>query len=318
MSVDLVKQVYKWVEEERQNWPVNSNRASQLGDDCERKLVYWRTRWQEAALPSVELSLIFREGRYAEKAVLDTLRQAGVEVIREGEPLSWPEYQITGRIDAIVAVDSKYYPLEIKSSNPNVWRTIAYMGPGVYSWEEVKEAFERKPWLRRYLAQITLYMLCSELEEGLMLFKNKSTGALCQINVNLDYEYAEQLVKRAERINKHIAEGTLPDRIDFDPEVCPKCPFFHLCLPGHDANSPLKYVSDEFAVEKIKALLKLKEASQEYKRLYNWVKEWVWEKHPDADRVTVGGDVIIEKKRSKSGAKLMKISAATEEGENDG
>ena len=39
--------------------PCHSNRASQLGADCERQLVYWRTRWEDAAELPLETLLSF-------------------------------------------------------------------------------------------------------------------------------------------------------------------------------------------------------------------------------------------------------------------
>src|SRR5213594_2204027 len=42
--------------------PVTANRASQLGGDCDRELVYLRTRWQDAAPPPLDLQILFQEG----------------------------------------------------------------------------------------------------------------------------------------------------------------------------------------------------------------------------------------------------------------
>src|SRR5438309_8002720 len=46
-----------------EQWPVRSNRASELGHPCERFLTYNRVAWRHARLPDVGLQYVFDEGR---------------------------------------------------------------------------------------------------------------------------------------------------------------------------------------------------------------------------------------------------------------
>jgi CRISPR/Cas system-associated exonuclease Cas4 (RecB family) len=309
----LVKKYYDHATAQIKVWPCHSNRASSIGGDCERQLVYERTSWDQKTPHEVDLELIFREGRVHEEAVLRDLRAAGIEILEQQTALSWPEYQLTGHVDGVIVVDGKAVPIEIKSSSDHIWRSIAYRGRGVYAWHEVERAFQGKPWLRRYLAQLQVYMLCKNSDVAILLMKNKSTGALLQINVPLDYGYAESLIQRCERINAHVAAGTLPDRIPYGEDTCGECPFAHLCLPDMPAGKKaIAFVPDEEAAKKFDARAAAEDASQTFKDMDEWVKSWAWERYPDNDRIAVG-HWLVEKKRTKGGARITKISALPKE-----
>lgn len=203
-------------------YPVNSNRASELGHQCVRYLVYNRTRWQEKSPPDARLQLIFDMGRAVEDLVSQDLREAGFVILEQQRPFSWAKYQITGSVDFKLAIDGTAYPVEVKSAAPHAFESINSLSDMVkHKWA----------YMRRYPAQLTLYLLMDNKERGLFLFKNKSTGELKEIWLDLDYDFAETLVKKAEAINKHVAEGTLPDCIEFDENICGDCAFTHICLP---------------------------------------------------------------------------------------
>ena len=140
--------------------------------------------------------------------------------------------------------DGESRPLDVKSMAPHIWSAIFRDGMTVYDWTEVKDQFNKKPWLRKYLAQINLYCLMRASERGVLLCLNKTSGALAQVVVEIDYDYAESLLDRAERINKHVAEGTLPERIPFDDQVCPRCSFYGRCLPEQQNSDPIVFLED--------------------------------------------------------------------------
>ena len=295
-DIDIVGRVYATVEKEIKRWPVNSNRASLLGDDCERRLVYWRTHWQEAALHDVGLELVFREGRLQEKEVLRLLDEAGIEVIEQQVALSWPEFQITGHIDGLIVHRNggkvERIPLEIKSMSPFIWDSIAKEGPGVYEWEEVARAFERKPWLRKYNAQLQIYMLCHNTERAILLAKNKQSGGLAQINMRLDYDYAESLLQKAERINRHVAEGTLPEKIQWDPDVCGGCPFLEICRPDEIVEG-IKILNDDELVALLEERATLEENYRRYKAVDQEVKKQF--RHKEGHRFVLPGWLVTKK-----------------------
>ncbi len=309
---DIVSAYYESAKSGIRLWPCNSNRASQLGADCERQLVYYRTRWQEAIPHDVDLELIFREGNYAERTLLAELVKLGFDVREQQVALEWKEYQITGHIDAVVIKGDTAYPLEIKTMSPHIWDFVAKRGPKVYSWQEVEHAFKKRPWLRKYYGQIQIYLLCKECETGILLLKNKVTGAIAQINVPLDYEYAENLIQRAERINQHVEQETLPDRIEWSEDVCGRCPFSHICCPDTQGGPPIKFVEDNVAEERLKKRAEAEKAAKTFRDHDLWIKEWVWTKYPDDEKVIVGS-FMITKHLADSGRKYTKITEIPEE-----
>ena len=274
MFPDLVDAYYTQKAKGIKRLPCHTNRASSLGGACVRELVYERTHWDQAELPDVDHQIIFDEGAVHEGTVLDELRRAGLQVVEQQTALEWKEYRITGHIDAIVVADGKSYPIDVKSMSAHIWDSVAFRGRGSYSWAEVESAFQTKPWLRKYLGQITLYCLLKGVDRGILLLKNKGTGALAQVNVELDYGYAESLVQRAIAINKHADAGTLPERIPFDDAICPRCKFYGLCLPEQVGKDPLAFLEEETVEQLIEERSHLERAGKDYDRVDRRFKDW--------------------------------------------
>lgn len=220
----LVEKVIEAKQAKIRQRPCHTNRASSLGHVCERKLVLDRTRWQEAVLYDVALQFIFDEGQHQEAQVLKDLTAAGWQIIEQQRDYEWKAYQITAHLDGKVVLPELPYapPLEVKSMSPYIWKQVN--GP-----TDLLES--RHAHLRAYPAQMMIYLLLSNSPRGVFIFKDKSSGQLKEIWMDLDYGYAEGLLKKAERINTHVAAGTLPDRIPYDEKVCGRCPFLHICLP---------------------------------------------------------------------------------------
>jgi len=206
----IVEKVLEAKARKIKQWPVNSNRASELGHECLKYLVLNRTRWEEKTLHNAKLQMIFDMGKMVEESVMQDLREAGFVIVEQQRPFSWAKYQITGSIDCKIAIDGKTYPTEIKSAAPFSFNSIN-------SIEDMK----RHKWhyMRKYPAQLTLYLLMDGKDRGLFIFKNKSTGELKEIFLDLDYDFAESLIKKAEAINKHVAEGTLPEPMEYSEEI---------------------------------------------------------------------------------------------------
>lgn len=308
---NLVKPLYECASKRRKVYRCRSNRASAIGGDCERQLVYERTHWQEKELHDVDLELIFGEGNIQEEATMRALADAGIHVIEQQRPLSWDKYNITGHVDGVIAVNGKAVLLEIKSMADSIWRSIFRDGPRAYLWEEVDASFTAKPWLRKYYPQLQVYLLCKETENAILLCKNKSTGAFAQVNIELDYEVAEAMVQRAERINAHVAVGTYPERIAWDADTCGRCPFLHICQPDRVNKDPIQFVEDEEAAKTLDQRGEAQEASRAYKIAHEWVIDWAWKRYPDKPTLTVG-NWLIEKRTGKGGRRLTTIKRVTE------
>lgn len=261
--IDIVGQVDLAKERKIKMWPCRSNRASEMGHPCERYLVYLRTHGNERLPHDLGLQYIFDEGNLHEEAVLNDLRKAGLKVIEQQRAFEWPEYQITGHIDGKVVEEEIVLPIEIKSMNPYIWQTI----------DSLNDLLDSKFfWCRKYPAQMYLYLLMDNKEQGAFILKNKTTGRLKQIDVQLDFEYAESLLKKAENINKHIASNTLPEGIELDENTCGRCSFNHVCLPDRDFGDELKLSNDPVLLERLERRESLSAAYKEYQVVDKEVK----------------------------------------------
>jgi len=156
-----------------------------------------------------------------EEQALREIKEAGFEVVEQQRPYSWPELQLNGHIDGKVRINGELYPLEIKSINPYDFVKVGGTNDFIRS---------DKIWLRKYPAQIMLYLLMEGAERGILYLKNALTWEPKTIWVDLDYNYTDRIIKKLEEVNRHIENGTLPEGIN-DADICPDCPFFHLCLP---------------------------------------------------------------------------------------
>lgn len=264
-----------------QQWPVRSNRASDLGHECLRYLVLNRTRWQEKVLHNVRLQTIFDEGNLHEKAVIRDLMDAGLDVIEQQRAFDWPEYQITGHIDLKIADNGKVVPIEIKSASPFSFQSI----------NRIQDLYDGKyHYLRKYPAQMTLYLLMDEKEEGMFIFKNKVTGELKEIPMTLDYALGESLLRKAEAINKHVVDGSLPEPREYDEQICGECPFVHICLPEVKRDA-LELETDPELEEKLNRYFELKPSKSEYDKLDKEIKA----KFKEQEKVMVGEYLIMGK-----------------------
>jgi len=243
--------------------PVNSNRASDLGLPCVKYHVLNRTRWQEKALHSVELQDIFDMGNEIERIFIREMQDAGIQIIEQQRAFEWKEYQITGHIDGKVLIDGVVYPFDIKSSSPYVFKSINTLNDLLHG---------KYGYLRKYPTQLNLYLLMGEHERGVLLFKDKNSGARKEIWMDVDYELGEETLQRAEAINKHVAEGTLPDPIN-DPMYCDNCPYAHICLPDQ-MGKEVEVDTTELAswLDRMDAI---KATVDEYKELEEMVKHAV-------------------------------------------
>lgn len=265
---DIVGSVDRVMADKIKVYPCHSNRASAIGDDCERRLVYERTSWRLKQKHDVGLEYIFMVGNLLEKPVLDMLHGAGYQAIRQQEPFEYKsggELLCTGHIDAIlVGEDGRQFVAEIKSMNPHIWDSV-----------NTAEDMKKYPWTRKYAWQLHLYMFGLEIPQAVWILVNKSTGRIKQINATLDMEICEAALRRCESVNAHVKAGTLPDQLVPTPEnadICTKCPFFALCAPAVNYGE-LKLIVDDVLVSDIDEMQYLEEPARRYGKIKDALKK---------------------------------------------
>ena len=69
--------------------PQHTNRSSQAGIECGRRLEWNRTRWSEAALPKTDLQRRFELGNIFEPHVIRILNAEGIDVRQSQRDLEW-------------------------------------------------------------------------------------------------------------------------------------------------------------------------------------------------------------------------------------
>jgi len=277
----IVEKVLESKQQKIRQWPVNANRASELGNECLRYLVLNRTRWNEKTLHDARLQMIFDMGRMVEDLVFQDLREAGFTIVEQQRAFSWQKYQITGTIDFKLAIDGQVYPCEVKSAAPNAFASI----------NSVSDMLHHKwAYMRKYPAQLTLYLLMDNKERGLFLFKNKSSGELKEIWMDLDMDFAESLVQKAEAINKHVAERTLPEPMEYNEDICQDCGFVHICLPDR-VGKEVEISDNTELLELVMRYHALKPGAKEYDEVNDRINKLV----EGREKILVG-DYFIEGK----------------------
>ena len=280
--IDIVEKLDQETAKRIKQYPHPNNRASEAGHPCVRFLVLSRLHPEKKALHDVGLQRIFDEGNLHEKAVLREIEEAGLHIVEQQRPFEWKKFKLSGRIDAKIAVNGAYIPLEIKSCSPNIFPHIKGLKP-----EELITS--KYSWVRNYPAQIQSYMLMDGKEEGIILFKNKTTGEKCQKNFKLDLEYTESILKKLEIVNTYVDNEDIPGVEMIDE--CKRCGFAKtMCFPGQDYGPGFDLISDDELESKLIRRQELKSLAKEYEELDKEVKE-----HLKGKNVIVG-EFIIESK----------------------
>jgi len=252
----IIEAIYALKEKKIRNTPCHVNRASSLGDPCSRRLVYERTHWEQKLLHNVHTQMIFDEGNHQETIVLQDLMAAGHQIFDQQHQFQEKDLKIVGHIDLRIKPpgQDEVFPCEIKSMSPHIFDRISC----------IEDFYNPSyPWLFKYPAQLLLYMLAYGSERGVFILKNKSSGALKEIWMDLDWDLGTELYQKADLINRHVDAGTLPERVS-EWEICERCPFRHICLPDADFGSGLSFDDSPHLIELIDLKRELQGASREY------------------------------------------------------
>lgn len=273
-------------------YPCHTNRASSAGQECVRRLVYERTAWDKKLLHDVGLQYIFDEGNRSEEITMKELTEAGIQVFEGQRPFAYEAVNLTGRIDFTITQEA--IPVEAKSINPYDFTTIT-------DYESVKN--HKKAHIRGYLAQLMVYLFLKEKDNGILLFRDKNSGRYKQVNVSLDYAVVEEVLKKFEAVNKHIADKTLPDKIQ-DLTICKTCPFRAHCLPDVSFGDGVQIVSDVYLEQLIEKRQSAEQAAGEYDGYDKEVKELLKKRANGKEAHYVIGSWEAEVKVQKNGTRV--------------
>jgi CRISPR/Cas system-associated exonuclease Cas4 (RecB family) len=242
---------------------VLSTRASSLGHPCERFLFYERTANHMRQPHDASLQAIFDLGNHLEKYVLREIEDMGHEVVESQRDLQDARFSLTGHIDCRVVIDGKRYPTEIKGLNP-------------YTADTIRTALDirdnRSIWVRKYYAQLQIYLLMGGDEAGMFALLNKCSGQIAFIDCALEYDYAEALLKKAERIQTAVASKTAPPRVE-DTRECERCAFAHVCNPDIQFGDAPEVIEDPEIEAALRRRAELEVAAREFLQVDDEVKK---------------------------------------------
>jgi hypothetical protein len=239
-------------------WPARAFYPSSLGHPCDRAMVWNFTRHEVKRPHDATLESIFTEGRLHQPDIYARLEALGFEVIRESDRPT--QYKvggsgavISGRPDGRISGfrGTRYKPpliLEAKALSDYQWGRIRTV-------DDIRNADSH--WTRSYYAQGIIYGFLENLARGVFVLKNKATGRLKLIPFELDYDYAETLLQRIERLQPMIKEALDPPPIAYDRAVCGGCGFQNQCYPAKAFGEGASVLDDpmlEAALERRDAL----------------------------------------------------------------
>ncbi|TPW18834.1 MAG: hypothetical protein FD126_3289, partial [Elusimicrobia bacterium] len=234
--------------------PKNSLYASNI-PECARQGVYEFTHWNQKPQHTWELEALFQAGKVNEEAFKVQLRELGLELVEDGvglPPEMRSKFNIGGYLDWRIRWEGSRVPFEAKMMSPMIFDKIAGLGPevlksGGVSREMIQrgvESMKRFSWTRKYLRQLTVYLIGLKEPVGIFALTN-GRGAWKFVILQLDDALADQVLKTARTIKRHVAAGTLPARIDYDNETCGRCPFVNVCIPDIKQDARLKLLENE-------------------------------------------------------------------------
>lgn len=261
-------------------YPCRNIRASNLGHPCERYLYLLIKHWDEQKPYDVGLQNIFDLGNTIEEHTIKNIKEAGFEVITP-TCYSWKieHPYITGREDIRIKDENgELIPVEIKGLSPFEFDKLNC----IQDFHNSKKAY-----IKGYPAQLHIYMLHFGKEFGLFALTNKLTGQTKFIDVPFDYEYAESLLQKAERVYKAIETETPPEACE-DISYCENCPLSHLCGVNR---VPTDIDIDGELDELITRKAELAAASREYRE----VSEQITAKVGERTKI-ITGQYLIERK----------------------
>lgn len=263
-------------------YPCHNLRASNIGHPCERYLYLLIKHWDEQEPHNYGLQNIFDLGNSIEAYTIEEIKAAGYEVITP-VTRSWKVENpcITGREDVRIKdpENGELYPVEIKGLSPYEWDKLNCVDDFYQS---------KKYYVRAYPAQLLVYEWRFEKEKGFFALTNKLTGEVKIIEVPFDWDRADALLKKGERVYAALADTTgetIPAACE-DISVCERCSLVHRCTASHIRTAA--EIDDGELEELIEKKLGLAPAYREYNETRDEIK-----KHMEGKERVITGKYVV-------------------------
>jgi len=226
-----------------------STYASLLGDICERRLVYWRTRGHEAEPMGDGLSALFETANLLTPVFVDRIFNAygrlQIPAWQVLEQERRPSDPLFVKLNIGLKVDGVRHVADA-SGRMRPYSVVEFKTMGGMMWSRIKtlDDLGLTHWTARYRDQVLLGMLGCELVDhsAWLVLINRDCLYECTIlEIPFDADRCETLLSRVQRVGVHVSSGTLPRQID-RPDICQNCPFLAICAPkltAHPDEAPV-------------------------------------------------------------------------------
>jgi hypothetical protein len=232
-QIALIKYDYDEILNEKiKIYPCHTNRCSQLGEPCERKLFFFRTRWEDTLKYEIELQQIFDLGKYLEPFIKQKLQEKGYEVTGDQRSYHDRTLNLTGSKDMSTRHPKfnngkSFIPTELKTCHESVFNSVN-------TWQDILNSIHI--YFRGYYTQVQGYMYLEGNdnqnkfpEKSLLVLLNKSNGQIKEIPVYFDMDFVEtNIMKKCERINAYVKSNIIPP-CSYLGEHCEQCSFRAIC-----------------------------------------------------------------------------------------
>lgn len=283
LTDEIIKRRKNKLKDKISKYPRRNFIASDI-HECDRYMVYSILDWDKKPTHDESTQAIFDAGNKEEESVKNRLGyELGIEFIQSQQPFELKnkdgEIICRGKIDGKILYNREAIPIEIKSMGENIFNTINKI-----------EDFQKKPWHRKYVRQMMLYLAFTEQEAGLFIISDFRREKIIPIIFNQGE--ADWIISRLERLWECVKNKEYPDPIDYKPELCDKCPFAHICIYKVENKDPT-IISNQKLEEKLERREELKDVIKEYKSLDEEIKS-VFREIPEA---FVGKEWLIKGKK---------------------
>jgi CRISPR/Cas system-associated exonuclease Cas4 (RecB family) len=210
---------------------------------------------------TTDLAAVFEEGKDQEVVTRRYLSELGFEIKKAGFTETMDNLGISGQVDGTLEVNGNRYIVEIKTVSE-------------YAWDSLNEPKDfNESYYKKWYGQMQIYLLLFNYEKGLFILKRKQAKQVKIIEVALDYDYAENLLKKAETVNEALKITTAPPFLHGNPVECRRCPFFSkVCNPPMDFGET-QIIEDEVLAGKLARRDELVSLVSEYNKLDKEAKE---------------------------------------------
>jgi CRISPR-associated protein Cas4 len=189
---------------------------------CLRVLVY-QWRGETGLTPEARLFFVLSDGETHHKLIVQQLERTGrIEVVMKEAPLKDKERNISGKLDALIKFNNRFYVLEIKSINRYGFDEIIRQGPNE----------DHTIQLQLYLHFVkNTYQI--DTQQGILLYKCKDTARFYDFIIDYNENVVQDFFEKLKIVEEHLRNKTLPERqYERTDWHCRYCEYRQTCWAG--------------------------------------------------------------------------------------